>query len=723
MQDNIPLTLGLTRGSLTTGSFNGLLDNIRIDGRVIPLATLEADRVAALGDAAPSVANPGNGGGLHITGPGVVTIVGGTVSGNAAAAEGGGLWNSTTGHLTVTGSRIEGNVASGNDPDQGGGGIYNDGGTLAVTNTTLSGNKADGTSGSGGGVLSVAGSVTLTDSSLEFNGAKRAGGGIEIVNGSLTLTQSNLINNDVTGTVTGGSPSPGNGGGLHVSGIATTLIDGGVISGNVAANEGGGLWNQGGSTLTIRNGTLIQVNRALGNAASQGGGGIFNNGGTVNINDASIVSNFADGTSGSGGGLFNASGGTMYVTDTLIAQNVASRAGGGIEDASVTSGSATGNSITLTRVDLMQNNAGVIIPSSRGGALFSSPGNGGGLHITGAANVVIVDTNVVGNIAANEGGGLWNSTGVLAVVGSTLSGNSAPDGGGIFNDSPAGDVRLTNSTLSSNGAARGGAIRSEGGNVSLTSVTIALNTATTQGGGLDVVAGSASISSSIIGTNTAPAGPDINGAVTSGGFNVIGNTSGATIGSTNASDRLNVNPQLSALANNGGRTQTHSLRSNSPALGNGNPSGVNVDQRGTARPQGGAVDSGAFESNLPTSSPAASDRIYDVNGDGIISPRDALIVINYINRSRTEGEAASSKDSRSPAAATDVNGDGVVSPIDALLVINFINRNRSGATSPASDLVFAEPAASQESVVDQRKRQIDDLLLDQLASDVIRLRG
>jgi len=116
----------------------------------------------------------------------------------------------------------------------------------------------------------------------------------------------------------------------------------------------------------------------------------------------------------------------------------------------------------------------------------------------------------------------------------------------------------------------------------------------------------------------------ISGAVTSGNFNVIGNTAGATIGSPGYNDRLNVNPQLSALANNGGRTQTHALRSSSPALGNGNPSGVSVDQRGTARPQGGAADSGAFESSLSSSSPvSASARAHDVNGDGIVTPLDA----------------------------------------------------------------------------------------------------
>jgi len=68
----------------------------------------------------------------------------------------------------------------------------------------------------------------------------------------------------------------------------------------------------------------------------------------------------------------------------------------------------------------------------------------------------------------------------------------------------------------------------------------------------------------------------------------------------------------------------------------------------------------------------------DVNGDGAVSPMDALLVINEISRSRTSasGEALSTRPSS--LIFTDVNGDGFITPMDALHVINHISRSRQG---------------------------------------------
>ncbi|MDA8746208.1 hypothetical protein N9N28_16400 [Rubripirellula amarantea] len=601
--ENLALFVGAGRQSFFQNPFSGFLDNIRIDGSALTMPSLEFLRADAIGQATGFRANPGNGGGLHISGPGTVTLVGGSVTSNFAANEGGGLWNSAAGKLTVDGTSISDNVASGNDADSGGGGVYNDGGTLTISDSVIADNLANGTAGSGGGLLSVDGVVSIIESQLEANGAVRAGGGIEIVDGSLSLVDSELTFNDVNGTVAGATAQPGNGGGLHVTGAASVVIDNVLVANNVAAREGGGLWNQAGTTMTIRNGTVIQNNSALGDAADDGGGGIFNNGGVVEISDSLIVSNFADGNLGSGGGIFNFAGGVITIADTTMASNVANRAGGAIEDASVTGdATTTGNSLTLTRVTLDRNNAGVV--GGRGGALVASPGNGGAIHVTGAANVSIIQSTVSDNVAANEGGGLWNGTGVMTINQSTVSGNVAGDGGGIFNDSTSGDVVLTNATISGNSAngqgsniGLGGGLRTEGGNISLTSVTVAMNDAV-RGGGLSIAAGNGILSSSIVAANLATTGTDIDGPITSNGNNVVGNTSGAIITPVQASDRVNLEARLSPLADNGGLTETHALQAGSPALQNGDAAGLRVDQRGVSRPQGGGSDSGSYESAL-----------------------------------------------------------------------------------------------------------------------------
>jgi len=270
---------------------------------------------------------PGNGGGLHITGTGNVTITGGTINGNTAALEGGGLWNGA-GIMTVSNTEITSNDAGGNAADDGGGGIFNNGGTLSLENTVLFDNLASGTAGSGGGLFSIAGAITISNSSFEFNSANRAGGAIEVIAGNLTLNNTDLSSNDVNGSA--GAPAPGIGGGIHISGITTTIISGGTISGNGARREGGGLWNQVGSEMTINNVTLDD-NYANGLQVTHGGGAIFVNGGTVNVNSSTISNNEARGAGlGSGGGIHIKAGGIANVNISTISGNGSVNDGGGI---------------------------------------------------------------------------------------------------------------------------------------------------------------------------------------------------------------------------------------------------------------------------------------------------------------------------------------------------------------------------------------------------------
>lgn len=138
---------------------------------------------------------PGNGGGIHVTGPGAVTMVGGGLENNTAV-EGGALWSG--GAVSVEGARIRGNAASvaggglyqtGMDGSQEvtdtelsgnqaptGGGWFSEGGNVDAQNVTLSGNEA--TVGDGGGMLVGAGTATLRDVTVADNTAAGSGGGL-----------------------------------------------------------------------------------------------------------------------------------------------------------------------------------------------------------------------------------------------------------------------------------------------------------------------------------------------------------------------------------------------------------------------------------------------------------------------------------------------------------------------------------------------------------------
>jgi hypothetical protein len=98
--------------------------------------------------------------------------------------------------------------------------------------------------------------------------------------------------------------------------------------------------------------------------------------------------------------------------------------------------------------------------------------------------------------------------------------------------------------------------------------------------------------------NTAASGPDVNGPLTSQGFNIIGTSSGATITPAQASDKIGVSAaqlNIASLQDNGGGTMTHALLSGSVAIDQGNSGTSLTDQRGFVRTA--VADIGAFEFN------------------------------------------------------------------------------------------------------------------------------
>ncbi|NDI98071.1 T9SS type A sorting domain-containing protein [Flavobacterium sp. LaA7.5] len=562
---------------------------------------------------------PGNGGGLHVTGMGTVTISGGMVNDNTAGAEGGGLWNGT-GTMNIDGTVISGNTASGAGADQGGGGIYNlNGGTLTIMNATISNNVADGAAGSGGGILNDVGSMlTVTDTEISGNTAMRAGGGIEDNSGTSTIMLTNVILN---GNIT--SAAPGNGGGLHITGSGSAVISGGSVTNNTAALQGGGLWN-GTGTMTVSN-VMIDGNTASGASAADGGGGIFNTNGTLIVENSTITNNIANGTSGNGGGIFSAAG-DVTIVNTDIMNNSANRAGGAIE---IIAGTLTVNDSELSGNDV------------DGGAGTPNPGNGGALHVSGAATIVFNGGMVNNNMAAREGGGLWNQTGSVMTVNNvtldsnTAAGGASDDGGGaIFNN--GGTLNVNGSTLSNNAATgllgRGGGIHVNAGtaNVMLTTIsgntaltngggifnnaelnvnanTITLNSATISGGGIsNSSAMSPMIKNSIIAGNIAVvSGADVfsdEGMISSNGYNLIG-LDGSDAFDANEDDMVGtvgspIDAGLLALADNGGPTFTHMLNCPSVAADMGDPNDNFDDQTG-ASVFNGRRDIGAYEAQEP----------------------------------------------------------------------------------------------------------------------------
>ena len=609
--NNVGATLTVNGGRIESNVANragGGIEDASGSGTVVTVTDTRINR---------NVVNtaPGNGGGVHVGSDGDFFLTGGTVDKNMAGQEGGGLWNGA-GTMTVSGTLIRDNIAKGDAADNGGGGVYNNGmGTVLLKdNVRLFGNKATGASGSGGGILNNMGAtLKIMDSQVSRNEANRAGGGIEDASGAgsdFTIMNSSIDDNIV-------NTAPGNGGGIHIGGDGSLTLTGGTVNGNMAGQEGGGIWNGAGTTTLNR--VTLRDNVAKGNDSDTGGGGLYNNGGTLVVNQSHLIGNKATGTAGSGGGLFS-SGGSVTVNGGIIEYNSANRAGGGVE---IIDGSYTSDDVEYT-----YNDAG------------SMPGNGGAFHVTGKMSTVdFTGGSVTYNTAANEGGGLWNQSGtMMSITSVSILYNEVTDpgtlktrvaGAGVFNNggivdieastiaynrmlgkitagggianNTGGTVTLMQSTVSGNqGGGAGGGIANDG-SMEIVNSTIATNDALVGGGyAQGTHSASLTISGTIVAQNSANLVRDFGaafGTVTSEGYNLIGEDLFEQFPATDT-DKENVAALLLPLADNGGMTLTHAPACGSPAINMGDPDDQSEDQLGQMV-FGGQRDIGSFELQAP----------------------------------------------------------------------------------------------------------------------------
>jgi hypothetical protein len=148
-----------------------------------------------------------------------------------------------------------------------------------------------------------------------------------------------------------------------------------------------------------------------------------------------------------------------------------------------------------------------------GGTGYQAPGSpeprGGGIY--NAGTLTLINDSVTGN-TAGEGGAIYNQAGTITAEDLTVSNNSAfADTGGI--DNVGGHLTLTDSTVSGNrGYALGGGISSENGTTTLVRSTVSGNTSGNfsiegQGGGVYQSGGTILLTDVTIAGNTANHGP------------------------------------------------------------------------------------------------------------------------------------------------------------------------------------------------------------------------
>ena len=459
---------------------------------------------------------------------GTLTVNDGSFDGNKAG-NGGAIYNATNATLKITGTSFTNNTAAG-----WGGAILNSGATITVTDATFANNIAQG--GAGGAIgnpaegpssVTISGTKFLNNHSVYDGGAIGNYGGMKIENclfegntaqldfdgengtwtksvtdpldvggGAISLgAVSDSAVASISGTTFKNNISGKNGGAIatrqaaHADNSAAKLDIAATFIGN-KAQQGGAIYNSFYTDNGLGKGAGVTVTGTFsGNEATSKGGAIYNDGtldknstkpsgGIMTITDATFDGNKAN----YGGAIFNT--GKMTVNGGGFEGNTAAKAAGAIYN-------AAGATLTVDGVTFANNS------SAKAGAINSIAGKNEGTTTT------IKNSKFNNNSAVNGmGGALANSSnaesgstedfsGKMTLTDTTFSGNTARNGGALWNDVQW-TVDITGGSFDNNSAvtpagstypAQGGAI-SNSGTLNISGVTFSNNKTDGLGGAI-----------------------------------------------------------------------------------------------------------------------------------------------------------------------------------------------------------------------------------------------
>lgn len=425
-------TVTLKNTTIGKGKVSGAKGNLAMKqgGGVFVNGTLTLDNCTVTGNRAVT-----HGGGVYVAKGKTFTMSGGTITENQVgngkedtARYGGGVFNAGT--MTINGSSatISYNAKYGSRGGEklDGAGIYNNG-TLTMNSGTIRNNT-----GKHGAAVYVASGKTfhMNGGTLENNRSSGGSGGAVCVLGTFNMTNATITNNS-TGNL---------GGGVYIPEGGTFNMNAGSLISNCSGEHGGGVFNQG--TFKMTNATIDHCTAT--NSTGHGGGlcadapaklvgatiqyntadlggGVFvgqPDALTMDANTQIIYNTAKKGNNppfsrGSGGGIYVFNGASLTLNGGTIANNTATN-GGGI-----------GGEGTLTL-------SGSVVVSHN-----TATNDGGGLYLYERAAFTVNDgARIENNSATHGGGGAFNTSPQgLTINGGTITGNSANNGGGIYNSS------------------------------------------------------------------------------------------------------------------------------------------------------------------------------------------------------------------------------------------------------------------------------------------------
>jgi hypothetical protein len=301
-----------------------------------------------------------------------------------------------------------------------------------------------------------------------------------------------------------GDTAPGSGGGIRAQSVVSVALTDMIVTGNEATADGGG--------IAMEN----SVNSAW----------------TLTINNSTISNNHAG---DAGGGIDTDGAGSIVINSgTVISGNTSLNQGGGIFLDAIQIGAVfQGANLTMQATVVSENRA------------LGSLASGGGIANAGNGTVSIANSTVQNNSSGNLGGGFddVNCQGTLSVSSSAFLGNTALNNAGAIADcGPMTSIAFSEIDGNSTGGV-GGGIFATGTTLTVQNSTIANNTASLNGGGIELQTsgsggGASSVTNSTITNNTADnnAGANGGGLDAPGAFTGTLNLSSVTISGNYASN-------------------------------------------------------------------------------------------------------------------------------------------------------------------------------------------
>jgi len=274
-------------------------------------------------------------------------------------------------------------------------------------------------------------------------------------------------------------------------------------------------------------------------ATSYRGGAIYAFSSTVSMHDMVVTGSVIP--AHSGGGIWSGDS-DMTITSSKIVGNDAAARGGGISAEEVLGNHSASLAI---RDSLIAGN---------------DADYGGGVYASAIDSVKVERSTISGNVAGTYGAGGLTSNAPATIESSTISGNDAAAGGGGgwgFGTNSTGS-RLVNSTVAGNEAGYGGGLLT-----------------TSESSGQIVAAGSIVADNGeeeLFAVGDSPKFTLVRSLVEGPEADAFAQFPGTT-------NILGVDPQLGALADNGGPTQTMAPAATSPAIDAGRANGLTIDQR------------------------------------------------------------------------------------------------------------------------------------------------